>query len=39
MQKLSTKLFEKGARGLFKNRFRNWLGTRGIGGNTIHLYL
>jgi len=30
---------EKGARGLNGNRFCNGLGTRGIGGYTIHLYL
>jgi len=34
-QKHGAKWDEKGARGVRKNRFRNRLGTRGIGGNTI----
>ena len=29
----------RGARGAFINRFRNRLGSSGIGGNTIRLYL
>ena len=38
-QKVLAKWPALGARGLNENRFRNGLGTRGIGGSTIVLYL
>ena len=38
-QKLWGKSNEKGARGLFENRFCYWVGGRGEGGNTIALNL
>ena len=39
MQKIGGNLYIEGARGQNQFHFCNWLGTRGIGGYTLVLYL